>query len=149
MTQAPKTPPGAGHDAIELTRRLYDEVWNTGNYEVAGELFHPDFAYAAAPNLRGPEAKLQAIRRHRTSSPDLHIQVDDIVVQGDQVAARWTITGTDTGGLLGAAPTHRAFTAWGVDFLGFRDGQIVSDWVGIDWLGTLVQLGKIADPWPH
>jgi predicted ester cyclase len=136
-------------DVADLARRLYDEVWNAGRYEVAEELFHPDFAYPAAPGLRGPQAKLSAIRRYRASCPDLHIRVDEMVVQGDKVAVRWTLTATDTGGFAGRPPTGRSITAWGVDILGFRDGQIISDWIGVDWLGTFVQLGVITDPWPH
>lgn len=43
----------------------------------------------------------------------------------------------------------RAATVWGVDILGFRGERIISNWVGIDWLGLLVQLGAIPDPWSH
>lgn len=141
------SPPTAGEDLTELTRRLYDEVWNAGRYEVATQLFHPDFHYAAAPGLRGPEAKLAAIRRHRTSCPDLRIHIDDMIVQDDRVAVRWTLTGTDTGGVAGRPPTGRSIAAWGVEFLGFRDRRIISDWLGLDWLGVLIQLGVVADPW--
>ena len=35
-----------GRDVTDPTRRLYDEVWNAGRYEIASELFHPDFEYA-------------------------------------------------------------------------------------------------------
>ena len=136
-------------DVTDQARRLYDEVWNAGRYEVADQLFHPDFQYPPAPGLRGPEAKLAAIRRYRTASPDLHIRVDDLVAQGDTVAVRWTISGTDTGGLAGRTPTGRSFSAWGVDILGFREGRIISDWIGVDWLGVFTQLGAIDDPWAH
>src|SRR5690349_20645662 len=44
-----------------VTRRLYEDVWNAGRYEVAKDLFHRDFAYPAAPGPSGPEAKLAAI----------------------------------------------------------------------------------------
>jgi predicted ester cyclase len=130
----------------DLSRRLYDEVWN-GRYEAAAELFHPDFTHAAAPGLRGPEAKLAAIRRYRTALPDLHVKIEDMVVQDDQVAVRASMSGTDTGGFAGRPPTGRVLQAWAVDFLGFRDHQIITDWTGADWLGTFVQLGVIDNPW--
>jgi hypothetical protein len=38
--------------------------------------------------------------------------------------------------------------AWTGDFLRFRDGLVISDWVGADWLGVFVQLGIVTDPWP-
>lgn len=132
-----------------LTRRLYGEVWNAGGYEVADELFHRDFAYGAAPGLSGPEAKLAAIRRYRGSLPDLHIHIDDMIVDEDKVAVRWTLTGTDTGGLGGRPPTGRSIITWGVDILGFQDGQIISNWIGTDSLSVFIQLDAIANPWPQ
>jgi hypothetical protein len=38
-------------------------------------------------------------------------------------------------------------TTWTAEFLTFDDGRIVEDWVGSDWLGALVQLGHVDDPW--
>jgi hypothetical protein len=37
---------------------------------------------------------------------------------------------------------------WVVEFLRFRDGLIIGDWVGADWLGVLQQLGvlQVRDP---
>ena len=142
--------PGSGDDlaAIEtVARRLYAEVWNEGRYEVADELIHPDFSYAARPDLRGPAAKLAAIRMHRTAFPDARFTVEELIVVPDRVAVRTRVTGTDTGGLAGRSPSGRAVASWSVEFLGFRDGLIVSDWVAADWLGIFVQTGAVADPW--
>jgi hypothetical protein len=36
-----------------------------------------------------------------------------------------------------------------VEHLALRDGKIVGDWVGVDWLGILIQLGVIPNPWEH
>src|SRR5690348_13422482 len=133
---------------IDLSRRLYDEVWNLGRYEIADQVFHPDFAYPAAPGMRGPQAKLAAIRRYRATAPDLHVHIDQMLADGDTVMVRTTISGTDTGGFAGRPPTGRPFRTWAVDILGFRDGRIISNWTGADWVGLFVQLGAIDNPWP-
>ena len=130
-----------------VVRRLDSEVWNAGRAEVAVELIHPEFAYAARPDLRGPDAKLAAVRGYRAMFPDMHFTVEDIVAGPERVAARTTLTCTDTGGLAGRPATGRSLSAWSVEFFGFRDGLIVSDWVGNDWLGLFVQAGAVADPW--
>jgi len=135
------------HDAAAIARRLYDEVWNAQRYEAADELFDPQFQTGAAPDIRGGAAKLAAIRGYHAAFPDLRISIDDLVAAGDRVAARWTFTGTDTGGLKGKPPTGRSVRAWGVEHLGIHDGKIVSDWVGADWLSVLIQLGAIPNPW--
>jgi predicted ester cyclase len=130
-----------------VVRRLYSEVWNAGRDDVAAELIHPEFAYAARPGLRGPQAKLAAVHTYRAMFPDARFSVEEMVVAPDRVAVRTTLTCTDTGGLAGRAPTGRSLSAWSVEFFGFRDGLIVSDWVGNDWLGLFVQAGAVADPW--
>lgn len=133
--------------AEEVARRLYDEVWNNREYAVADDLFHPAFRTPAVPDLRGGAAKVAAIRGYHAAFPDLHVEVEALVVGTDQVAARLVLTGTDTGGLRGRPPTGRAVRSWVAEFLTFEEGRIVGDWVGSDWLGALVQLGHVADPW--
>lgn len=131
----------------EVVRSLYDDVWTARRYEVAEDLFHPDFSYAPVPHLRGAQAKLAAIRAYHQSCSDLRATVDDLVVTGDRAVARYTISGTDTGGFRGRPPTNRTFSTWGVDMFSFLDGRIITDWVGVDWLGLMVQTGVIGDPW--
>ena len=142
--------PGGGVGAVgieRVVRRFYDEVWTGRDYAVADELFDPEFSYSAAPGLKGAEAKLRAVRSYHQSFPDLQVTIEDLVISADHAAVRYTVTGTDLGGVRGRPPTGRNVSAWGVDFLGFRDQRIISDWVGADWLGLLVQLGVVSDPW--
>lgn len=146
-TEARSGPGDDLHTIEAVARRLYSEVWNEGRYDVAAELIHPDFSYAVRPDLRGPAAKLAAIRMHRVAFPDARFTIEELIVVPDRVAVRTSVTGTDTGGLPGRLPSGRAVATWSVEFLGFRDGLIVSDWVGADWLGILVQAGAVADPW--
>jgi predicted ester cyclase len=132
-----------------VARRLYDEVWNGRRYDVAEEIVHPEFRSAAAPGLRGGAAKVAAIRGYHAAFPDLQVEIVDLVVGADRVAARLTFSGTDTGGLKGRPPTGRPIRSWTAEFLTFTDGRISGDWVGSDWLGTFVQLGVLPDPWPR
>jgi predicted ester cyclase len=110
-----------------IARRYCDKIWNARHYDAAGELFHPQFHYEEAPGRSAP-AKLAAIRDFHTSFPDLHISIDDLIPAGDRVAAKLTVTGTDTGGVQGKPPTGRPVRFWAVEHLGIRDGQIISDW---------------------
>jgi len=130
-----------------VVRRLYDEVWTGHDYAVAGELFDPEFAYDHAPGLKGAEAKLQAVRNYHQTFPGLQVTIEDLVISAADAAVRFTITGTDLGGFRGRPPTGRKMSSWGVDFYGFREQRITSNWVGVDWLGLLIQLGVVSDPW--
>lgn len=130
----------------QVVRSLYDDVWTGRRYELGEDLFHPDFSYAGAPDLRGPEAKLGAIRGYHETFPDLRVTIDDLVTSTDRAVTRYTFSGTDVGGLHGRPPTGRHVSVWGLDMFGFRDGRIISDWVAVDVLGLLVH-GAIPDPW--
>ncbi|RSN45199.1 hypothetical protein DMC64_20395 [Amycolatopsis sp. WAC 04197] len=145
-TPGPRTAAGS-HETV--ARRVYADLWNDRRYENADDLFHPHFSSPAAPELSGGAAKLAAIRVYHAAFPDLKVTIDQLVASADQVAVRWSVTGTDTGGLRGRPPTGRVITTWGVDFLEFDNGRIIRDWVGTDWLGTLVQLGAVQSPWTN
>lgn len=138
---------GTTRDPEQVIRRLYAEIWNAGRYDLADDLFDPDFHHDDATGLQGPAAKMAAIRGYRTTFPDLHVTVNDVVVQGDKAAVRWRVTGTDTGGFRGRAPTGQPVSGWGTEFFGFRGGRIITNWLGADWLGVLIQLGVVPNPW--
>jgi predicted ester cyclase len=42
--------------------------------------------------------------------PDSHLKFDDMVIQGDKLAARFTFSGTQKGELMGIPPTGRKVT---------------------------------------
>lgn len=132
-----------------VVHRLYTQLWNGGREEVAAELFHPEFAYDGRTDLQGPQAKLAAIRVYRAAFPDLRFTVRDLIVDGNRAAVRTEVTFTDRSGLAGRPATGRIIRTWAVEHLSFRDGLIITDWVGVDWLGVFVQAGVVPDPWPH
>ncbi|AMM19850.1 hypothetical protein AX769_06370 [Frondihabitans sp. PAMC 28766] len=74
--------------------------------------------------------------------PDGALSVETIVADDDQVAAVFTITGTQTGPFQGAAPTGKAFTVRGIQVAKFDDdGLIVERWGSTDQATMLQQLG--------
>lgn len=97
----------------------------------------------------GPSARVEPIRRYHQAFPDLHLDVEELVVAGDTVTLRMTFRGTDTGGYLGRPPTGQAVEEWVVAIMHFEDDKVVSEWIGADKLGLFIQLGVLEDPWPH
>ncbi len=116
----------------DVVRRLVDEVLNAGRIDVVDALFAPKLA---------PEAKAW-IAPFRVSFPDMHMEVIDLVAEGDTVVGRFTCSGTHLGAWLGHAPTGRRFEAVDeVSIFRFREGRIVEAWGIEDTLGRLEQLG--------
>jgi predicted ester cyclase len=89
------------------------------------------------------------VRRYHEAFPDLHLEVDELIVAGDTVVLRATFRGTDTGGYAGRPPTGRAVEERGITIMQFHDDRVVKEWVGADKLGLFIQLGVVDDPWPR
>ena len=126
-------------------RRFVDEVWNDRNYEAAADLYSEKYTNAFDA---GPAARTEPIRHYHGTFPDLHLDVEDLIVAGDTVVLRFTFRGTDAGGYMGRAPTGRAVEEWAVTIMHFEGDKVVSEWIGADKLGLFIQLGVLDDPWP-
>jgi steroid delta-isomerase-like uncharacterized protein len=127
-----------------LVQRFYDEVWNGGNVDVALEVFADDYVrHDLRPTKAAPGgAGMAAIARtFRQAFPDLRMEIDVLLAEGDLVAARWTSTGTFTGEWGDVAPTGKRATFSGVNIFRFADGRVVELWNHRDDLGLMQQVG--------
>ena len=97
-------------------------------------------------DLRGPAGFRPFHSAYRDAFPDVMIQIDDIVAQGDIVAARWSGTGTHRGEGLGFAATGRQVHFNGMVFVRVERGKLVEGWNNFDQLGMLQQLGVVNLP---
>ena len=115
-----------------IVRRLVAEVLNGGRLEVIDELYTPELARAAK----------RWIAPFRASFPDVHMELVELIAEGDKVVGRFTCSATHLGEWLGHDPTGRRFErVHEVWILRFRDGRIVHVWSLEDTLGRLQQLG--------
>jgi steroid delta-isomerase-like uncharacterized protein len=132
-----------------VVRRLIEEVWNNGNLDVIDEVIsedHVDHDPAQAGSPGGREGMRAFVKMYRSAYPDTHLELGEMVAEGDLVAAPWTATGTHQGELMGIAPTGRSVTVTGMGMDRVRNGQIVESWANYDALGMLAQLGAIPAP---
>lgn len=130
-----------------IVRRVYQEVFNKGNVDVLDELLADDFV-AHAPAEPGHDAEDQdrerlkeEITRNRAAFPDMSFDIKALIAEGNNIAMRWTATGTHKGPLGELPPTGKQVTMSGMNFLRLDDGKIVEDWVLWDSLGMMQQLG--------
>ena len=127
-------------------RRTYEEMFNQGNLANVDELIAPDCINHEVPpgmNNRGPESARQVVMMLRTAFPDLHFTIEELVAEGNTVAARVTLSGTHLGPFMGMAPTGRSLRQAQVHFVRFRDGKGIEHRAVRDDLGMMQQLGVI------
>jgi predicted ester cyclase len=113
-------------------QRLIAEVLNGGRLDVIDELYAPELAAGAR----------RWIAPFRASFPDVHMEVVELIAEGDKVVGRFRCSATHLGEWLGHAPTGRRFERVDeVSIFRFRDGRIVHAWSLEDSLSRLRQLG--------
>ena len=115
-----------------VVRRLVAEILNGGHLEVIDELYTPELAPAAR----------RWIAPFRAGFPDVHMEIVELIAEGDKVVGRFTCSATHLGEWLGQAPTGRRFERVDeVAIFRFRDGKIVHAWSLEDTRSRLQQLG--------
>ncbi len=122
----------------------YESFVHKQDAEAVRRQLSADFRDHAMPaeTPAGPEAVLQYRAILHRAFPDLRVQIEDIVGEGDRVAVRARWTGTHCGPLPGLdiPATNRAITFTGMVFWRIRDGKIVERWAVVDRLGMQQQL---------
>ena len=74
--------------------------------------------------------------------PDMHWTVDDMIVEGDKVAVRYTMTGTHKGVLTAIPATNKiTISVVGIDRTAGR--KFVEGWDRFDTLGLMQQLSVV------
>ena len=134
-------------DAATLMRRWFEEVWNEGRAESIDELFPEHAVLWGVSRMgvasQGPAEFKEFHKGLRAACPDVHIELEDVVQEGDMAFARWTATMTHSGDGLGMAPTGRALQLSGMSALRVRDGKLVEGWNNWDQIGMARQLGVL------
>ena len=133
-------------------RRWSEELWGRGNLAVADEIIAPDYVRHDPGDpfpARGPEDVKRLVAMLRTMLPDLRIEVEEIVAEGELVVSRYTTTATDTRGFMGKPPTGKSIRTSAMQMFRFDHGKIVESWAARDDLGTLRQLGHLPPMSPE
>jgi predicted ester cyclase len=136
-------------DARAVIRRIFDEVINQGRVDSVDELFTEDYVdHGPMGDMQGREAFKQLVQMWRGAVPDVHCEVDHIVVDGD--TAGWLVrtTGTHTGEGLGFPPTGKSFETLSANLGILRDGKAAEHWAEQGMFPMLVQLGVVPLPSP-
>ena len=79
--------------------------------------------------MKGISEFKEYVSRIRAAFPDFHNHIEELIAEGDRVAARLTYTGTHRGELFGFPGTGREITYQGIAIFEFREGKIVRGYV--------------------
>ena len=132
----------------EVVRLYIEEMWGKHRVELVDDLVDPE--YRADGRIVGREFVRRNIARMHAAFPDLRLEIRHLVVQGDLVAALFTLSGTHGGVFAGVEATGRPVSFQEAGFFTVRNGMVVAADYVADGLGVRIQLGVLpADFWTN
>jgi steroid delta-isomerase-like uncharacterized protein len=128
--------------------RLYAAV-NTGDLTrisaAIDDFFEPDVrnSMPLPVEATGAEALKQVWAMLLIGFPDIHVTVEEMIAEGDKIAVRNTVTGTQTGTFAGHPASGRSVRYGEMFVLRFADGRVTEISGVVDALTQMRQLGTI------
>lgn len=126
----------------EIYRRYIQELFNEGGLDKVECLVSDTYILRDAPpgTPTGTEAIKQSVSMIRSAFPDLKITLEDLIGEGDMVAARSTMRGTHQGTIIGIAATGKVVNMASLTMVRIVDGRLCESWVKSDMMGLMKQL---------
>jgi steroid delta-isomerase-like uncharacterized protein len=121
--------------------RRYVEAFNRGDVDaLQNEIFAPDAVVQGVLGWGGLDVVVP-IWRELHAALRITMQIEELVAEGDTVAARYTERGTFAGPFRGNQPTGKSFELVAMEFFEIRDGRIVRRWGARDHASQMRQIG--------
>ncbi len=125
-----------------VARELIEQGFGANGDAVVDRLVAPDYQdHDPFPNQPGTREGLKGgMASLREAFPDLTATVEDAVAEGDRVAARFVLKGTNTGLFMGRTATGKAVAFEALHVFRIADGKIAEAWGVADRAGLREQL---------
>lgn len=135
-------------EAVKVTNWFFDEVINQHKMGLLDSLLHTSFHSHHYPAPPGSDKApfIQGITDMNGGFPDLKIKVHQQYAEGDKVFSYFTWTGTHSGLFNGIPATNKQVSVDGMDIWRVQDGQLIENWVVMDIMGLMMQLGVVPPP---
>jgi predicted ester cyclase len=128
-------------EALQRAALLFKTRNLEGHLEMySTSVIHHGFSSRIKPGIPG-------LRDHYTrllkGFPDMRVEIDDILADGEKVAHRFTFYGTHRGEFLGVPPTGKMVTAAGIHINLFAAGKCIEVWQVLDTFRFLTEIGAV------
>jgi predicted ester cyclase/catechol 2,3-dioxygenase-like lactoylglutathione lyase family enzyme len=139
--------PSAARERLAAVVRSFVDAINRQDWDALSEVVAPTFvrhsAAAGEPGVRSRGDLVRFLQQEFAAFPDGRETIDDLVVEGDRVAARHTFTGTQLGPLGPYPPTRRSMRAQYLAIYRIEGPWIAEAWAEWDTRAGLAQLGHL------
>lgn len=132
----------------QLLRRWFEEVWNKGRADAIEEMLDANgivhgLSDDPANPIKGPRDFRPFHTVFREAFPNMMIVVEDMVAEGDKVAARCSVRARHEGDFLGRSATQSPIDFTGIAIVRIEYGKIVEAWNNFDFMSLHKQVGLL------
>jgi len=130
-------------DNKQVVRQIFESVWNEANFDGIEKLWVPNviFHFRGLADSVGPKNLRNIVKSWRGAFPNFQFVVEDLIAEGDQVAARVRFTGMHTGtDWFGFSATRKTIDVTEMMFFRLHDGKVVEAWEDYDEYVMRIQL---------
>ncbi len=134
----------AAEENKALVRRVFEQGINAQDDAAIRETIAKDYVNHDMPAPSpGSEGFRQVIGMFRAAFPDMRVNLEDVLADGDKVVTRGFFTGTHQGDFMGVPASGASIRVSYIDMWRIADGKAVENWVRLDMLSLMQQIGAV------
>lgn len=140
---------GLTEEEAKVLMDRYMETMNEGNLALVEEILDPEFVLrtpASPEPIVGVEGYKASVTNTSNTFSDFNCTIEELIVKGDRIWSRFTITGTNTGPLGKIPATGKKFQVSGLAITRVANGKIAEDETFWNVLDLYQQLGFTLIP---
>ena len=131
----------------QLVEQMFSDVMNNRRFDRISDIIAPNYMNHSMPMPQpGPEGMAAILKMFEDGFPDMKITLDTVIAEGETVATRGYWTGTHRGAFMGIPATGKKVNIGFMDFWKFENGKATENWVQMDNMAIMQQLGVIEQP---
>ncbi|MFA9431690.1 ester cyclase [Egicoccus sp. AB-alg2] len=128
--------------ATAVAIAFYEHI-SAGDLDAATALVDAGYVGHGLGSDGGPSSVRRDLETWAAAVPDLRIEIEDTVADGELVAIRMQLVGTQSGDFAGIPASDLPFRIGGTDVLRVREGRIVEAWTLCDLASMFAQVGAL------
>ena len=133
----------------QLVRRWFEEVWNKGRADAIEQMFDANgIAHGLSDDpsnpIKGPKEFKPFHTLFREAFPNMTLIIEDMVAEGDRVAARCSVRAKHEGEFRGRVGAGSPVEFTGITIVRIDKGKIVEAWNNFDFMTLHRQVGLLS-----
>ena len=128
----------------DIIKKYSKRLWDDKDLTAIDDLFVKDAVIHSPLNTAtGTNTMKEVVEKWLSAFPDLDVEWEDFIAEGDKVVSRWRAKGTHMGSFFDTSPSHEEIDYSGVTIYTLdKKGKVIEYWALVDMHAILSQLMK-------